>query len=108
MRFVTRHFSFATILSVCVLIETIAYTYAQQEGSTFYYSSSLVYCLAGLFICVLPLFYKNQTQLSKNSGLYKGKYLSIAFTLFLLGLLIYHVRILAPTFESTEINVVWA
>ncbi len=97
MKFFTRYYFLAFLLSISILLETLAYTYMQQEGGRWYYSSSVIYFLAGLAICILPLLYNDRQQGAKAP--FVSKYLPGAFFLFLGLLLIYHLLILIPLYN---------
>ncbi|MCW3125326.1 MAG: hypothetical protein JWO03_984 [Bacteroidetes bacterium] len=98
-----RYYIIALALSICVLLETLSLTYLQQSGSTFYYSSSILYLLSGLAVCILPLvpvskisFLKTPARINKSIP-----YLLGAFILFLIG---HHIVRLTTEYSNMPID----
>lgn len=100
MKFISRYYLIATLLSVSVLLETLCYTYVQESGSVFYYSSSVVYALAGLAICILPLI----SAIRPESSFALEKYIPVTLLLLITGFLVYYVVWLAPIFKTWPVD----
>ncbi len=104
----SRHWVIATALGISVFCESMAYTYIQQQGALYYYSSSLLYLLAGLAICILPLLNTNKVDTSNAPENQLSRFLPFIFYGFLIGLFLYHVRMLSGIYKEIDINVRWA
>ena len=103
-----RFYVLAVVLALCVLLETLSLTYIQQSGDTFYYSSSIMYFISGLGICLLPLI-----PIAPNGKTIKGiasvsGYMPIIFGLFFLFILGYHIGKLMPMYAKFPIDKQWA
>ena len=103
-----RHWVIAILLGLCVFTESMAFTYLQQNGGVYYYSSSILYFLAGIAICILPLL-----NVQKAVGITTGeggwhKFLPHLFLLFLTGLFAYHIIILSALYKNFPVDVKWA
>ena len=103
-----RFYVLAVVLALCVLLETLSLTYIQQSGDTFYYSSSIMYFISGLGICLLPLI-----PIAPNGKTIKGiasvsGYMPIIFGLFFLVILGYHIGKLMPMYAKFPIDKQWA
>ena len=103
-----RYYVLATVLALCVLTETLCLTYIQQSGDVFYFSSSILYFISGLGICLLPLI-----PIPANDKTIKGiasvsKYMPIIWGLFFLFLLGYHFGKLIPEYSKFAIDKRWA
>ena len=101
---VSRNWIIAVGLGCSVFCESMAYTYMQQEGQTYFYSSSLLYFLAGIIICFLPLF--SVKEIGVDTLQRKGirKFLPIVFLGFLVFLLIYNVCLLEDLYQRVPLS----
>ncbi len=98
-----KYWFVAVALSLSVFCESMTYTYVQQQGAVFYYSSSLVYFIAGILVCILPLINSvNADGISGSSRL--QKFLPALFYLLLGGLLVYHVIFLSSLYKRWAID----
>lgn len=79
---ITSKSSFNFLLVVCVLIETLSYTYLHQ--TSLYYGTSVLYFFSGLGICFLPLLLPLVTTLKVK----KGWYVALLFLIPLIYLLL--------------------
>lgn len=104
MKFLSRFPLLSVLLATSVFFETLSYTYMQQYGRTYYYSSSIIYFLSGLAICLLPLLKSK----SENNLPFSSKYVPHLFFLLFVGLLVYHITMLSPLFERVTIDAKWA
>ncbi len=89
----------STLLSLAVLIETLCLTYVQEKGGVFYYSSSIVYVVSGLFISLLPLI-----QISVRSQPSVARWPRYLGVLILILLAIYYVNGLIPLYSYIPID----
>ena len=82
----------------------MAYTFVQQEGQTYYYSSSVLYVLAGILICVLPLLGNNDAVLPTGNKSQFGRVLRVLFFGFLAAFFAFHVHVLIPLYHQIPIS----
>ena len=108
MLYNNRFYWFAVLLSICVLIETLAFTYLQDMGGVYYYSSSILYFLSGIGVCVIPLLpiVKGGNSLVMHRIL--SSYIPILFSVFFICILLYHIYILMQLYDLYPIDVRWA
>ena len=99
-----RYYVIALILSLSVLIETVSFTYMQQAGGVFYYSSSILYFLSGLAICLLPLIPITSTTRSIKDPVNLSRVIAGTFALLFLSLIVYHIIILAHWYGRAPID----
>lgn len=99
-----RNLLIGIALALCVFGESMAYTYIQYDGSNFYYTSSLLYFITGIFICLLPLFSTNGTKLYSGYGLNIRKYLPFVFVCFLSGMFLFHVVMLSAMYKACPVD----
>jgi hypothetical protein len=85
-------------------METISVTYMQQEGATYYYSSSILYVLVGLLIGILPLIPITQLELTGGIELKLSRSLPSILGLFFLGFAGYHIAPLADMYHSISLE----
>lgn len=93
----------ALALSTCVMLETLSFTYIQNYGGTYYFSSSILYLLCGIGVCILPFIPTGDVNLFvTNKAVYKAvPYLFAVFILFLVG---YHIYHLVPAYSTMPIH----
>ncbi len=104
INFDRKYYAFSLLLSIVVLLETVSFTYMQEKGYLYYYSSSILYFLCGLMVCLLPLI-----PIGKGSNPIKGigkfsKYTPFLFILLFLVILGYHLDILIPLYRNITID----
>lgn len=87
------------LLALSVLIETLCLTYVQEKGSVFYYSNSVVYVIAGLLICILPLI-----PVSPSAPLKTLTWSKYAGAILLAIFAIYHIWMLVPLYTNVPID----
>jgi hypothetical protein len=99
-----RYYTISILLAITVLVETLCYTYVQQEGAFYYYSSSVVYFLSGIAVCLLPLFYKKTPN--EFTGLVSGwtKFAGPVFILFIAILALYHIISLSALYKVFPVD----
>jgi hypothetical protein len=103
-----KNWFIAIALGSSVFCESMGYTYIQQSGAEFYYSSSLLYFISGIAICVLPLFSINETTIYFKRGREIRKYLPVLFFCLLAGLFVFHVIVLSALYKRFPINAAYA
>ena len=108
MNFQKRYYTISIGLSICVLLETLALTYMQQNGATFYYSSSILYFMAGLGICLIPLIPLHKESKSISANKYTNQVIPYLGVLFLLALIVFHVIRLKSLYSNIGIDKKWA
>jgi hypothetical protein len=102
-----RFYLLSIALSLCVLLETVSFTYMQENGARFYYSSSVLYFLTGLAVSLLPLIATSgESRLIKGFGSI-SKYLPFLFGIFFLAILGYHIWLLKPLYKLFPIDKRW-
>ena len=104
-----RHYILSLVLSICVLLETLALTYMQQEyGAFFYYFSSIIYFFSGLAICIIPIIPLNNT--GKSFNLIQPLNRSIPYLVCILFAILigYYIVHLIPIYRSIKIDKNWA
>jgi len=77
----------------------------QQQGTLFYYSSSILYFLSGLAVCILPLIPVDEARLPVSIFSKSLPFLLGLFFLFMIG---YHIFMLNDIYHSVSIDVRWA
>jgi hypothetical protein len=100
----SRHTVLLIFLLIAVFLETLSYTYMQESGRVYYYSSSLIYLIAGIFVALIPIFYagaesQNFTPVVKYNRVAAGLYYA-----FIIGLLAYHISLLAPLYKAFTLD----
>ena len=103
-----RHYILSMVLSICVLIETLAMTYMQQKGGTYYYSSSILYFICGLVVCIIPILPISQTGKSLRSNEFISKSIPLLAVIFLIVLFCDHLSVLIPLYKRFAIDKKWA
>jgi hypothetical protein len=94
----------AILLCCCVFGESMAFTYVQQEGQDYFYSSSILYLFTGILVCILPLFGAPASASESKENTWR-KYLPLVFSGFLIFLVIYHVYNLLQLYQKVPISV---
>lgn len=108
MKFEIRYYTLAILLSICVLVETLALTYMQENGSVFYYSSSLLYFLSGILICIIPIISGADTGKYLKENEFIGKSIPYLTVLFFIALTVYHIVALKQIYRTVPIDKKWA
>jgi hypothetical protein len=107
MIYTKSYYLVATILAFFILLETVSFTYMQQEGATYYYSSSLLYFFSGLAICLLPLLSARSQKTEIKKKLFFTSilpYIMGAFFCFIIG---YHLNLLIEFYKHNPIDKRW-
>ena len=92
----------ATLLSISVLFETLTFGYLQEFGGQYYYSTSILYFICGLAICILPLISYNNDAVPYHPKI--AKVMAYILLLFFMGLIGYHLLVLIPIYTRFPIN----
>jgi hypothetical protein len=98
------HYFISTALAICALLETVALTYMQTGASHFYYSSSILYFISGMAVCVLPLIAlpaENKEIKNNKVGSRYGPYVVVLLYFFFIA---YELRILCPLYRLIPID----
>ena len=102
-----RYYVLAIALAFCVLFEGLSYTYIQDVGSVFYYSSSILYFLSGLGVCLLPLVAINKGDKAIKGVVALSRYLPVFFALFFVFALLYHIGFLNHLYNRFPVDKQW-
>ncbi|MCW3125328.1 MAG: hypothetical protein JWO03_986 [Bacteroidetes bacterium] len=86
-----RHHITAMALAICVLVETLSMTYMQQKGGVFYYSSSILYFISGLAVCILPFIHLGKEFLFSSPMRMVDKVIPFLVAGFILFIVALHV-----------------
>ena len=108
MIFERRHYILSMALSICVLLETLALTYMQEKRATFYYSSSVLYFISGLAICIIPIISINRNGKSIRANEFISKSIPYLGGLFFMMLVVYHIVWLKSIYHNVAIDKQWA
>ena len=104
INFDRKYYAFSLLLSIAVLLETVSFTYMQEKKDLYYYSSSILYFLSGLVVCLLPLMPLGK-EVNPRKGFRKlSKSVPFLFGILFLIMLGYNINILTTLYRYIPVD----